>query len=74
MLHAIVLSGVILLFAEREEGSATSDSSSAGASDMSSKGAYEPYIDTDNVDSDTGEQGRLDSRRAGDAGHNDSEN
>ena len=55
VLHAIVLSGVILLFAERDEGSATSDSSSAGASDTSSEGAYELYIDTDNVDSDTDE-------------------
>ena len=72
VLHAIVLNGVILLFAEHDEGSTTTDSSSAETSDASSEGAYEPYIDTDNVDSDTGKQGRLTYRQARDVGHNDS--
>ena len=74
LLHSLILGRVILLFAAREEGSSSSESSSSGASNQSGKGPFEYYIDSDNVDSDTGEWGRLDFRRIVDIEHTDTDN
>ena len=67
LLHSIIIGRVILLLAECEEGS-----SSSGALDQSSEGVY--YYDSDNVDSDTGERGRLKRHHNPDAEHEDSDN
>ena len=67
LLQSIILGRVILLFAEREEGSSTRDSSSSGSSDQSSEGSSETYLDSSNVDSDTGQWGRRSRRHNPDA-------
>ena len=67
LLHSIVLGRVIILFAERDEGTPTSDSSSSG-------GSSEYYFDSDAVDSETGRWGRLAHRRTANADHDDANN
>ena len=62
LLHSIAISRVIILFAARDEGS-----SSGETSVQSSVASYITFVDSDAVDSDTGHWGRLAYRRNADA-------
>ena len=55
LLHSIVIGGVIILLAARDEGSSSGDSLSVGESAQSSERSY--LYNSEQIDSDTGERG-----------------